>query len=313
MRYNNQGLLLESLDFMKTGNLISIVFFGLVTILITVNIFTNSDIKNSSLALLNIVAASSLFILFIFGSIFSKDDKVYFTFAFIAGNVFVLISLLSLTFSRTKKLHPGRKIFLTVISLAACFFIIFLQIYYYKDDSGKYLSGRSGSEPGSEPKTETVADAGIIFGAAVWGGNRPSPVLRERINKGFEIYKAHLVPLLVLTGSGSPEEMTESEVSRNELIKYGVKEKDIIFEKVTNSTFEQITYVRDNLYKRRNWDRIVVVSDNYHLYRIKEICKFNDMGVITISSDTPLSTQGGVLFCMKESVAVLMYWVLGFG
>lgn len=309
MRYNNQGLLLESLDFMKTGNLISIIFFGAVLILITINIFTNSDLKNSTLALLNIVAASSLFILFIFGSIFSKDEKVYFTFAFIAGNIFVFLSMLSLTFSRTKKLHPGRKIFLTVITLAVCLFIIFLQIYYFKDDSGKYLSGRSGSEP----KTEAVADAGIIFGAAVWGGNRPSPVLRERINKGYEIYNAGLVPLLVLTGSGSPEEMTESEVSRNELIKYGVKEKDIIFEKVTNSTFEQITYVRDNLYKRRNWDRVVVVSDNYHLFRIKEICKFNDMDVITISSDTPLSTQGGVLFCMKESVAVLMYWVLGFG
>lgn len=90
--------------------------------------------------------------------------------------------------------------------------------------------------------------------------------------------------------------MTESEVARNELIKYGVKEKDIIFEKVTNSTFEQITYVRDNLYRRRNWDRIVVVSDNYHLFRIKEICKFNDLNTITIASDTPLSTQGGILF-----------------
>ena len=304
MRYNNQGLMLESLDFMKTGNLISIIFFGLITILITINIFINSDIKDSSLVLLNIVAASSLFILFIFGSIFSKDDKVYFTFAFIAGNIFVLLSLLSLTFSRSKKLHPVKKIFWTVLVLSVCIFIIFLQIYNYKDDSGKYLSGN---------KEKNVADAGIIFGAAVWGGNRPSPVLRERINKGFEIYDAGLVPLLVLTGSGSPEEMTESEVARNELIKYGVKEKDIIFEKVTNSTFEQITYVRDNLYRRRNWDRIVVVSDNYHLFRIKEICKFNDLNTITIASDTPLSTQGGILFCLKESVAVLMYWVLGFG
>lgn len=303
MRYKNQGLLLESLDFMKTGNLISIIFFGLVTILITINIFTNSEIKSSSLTLLNIVAASSLFILFIFGSIFAKDDKVYFTFAFIAGNIFILLSLISLTFSRSKKLHPLRKIFLTVLTLAVCFFIIFLQIYNYKDDSAKYLSSNR----------KLVGDAGIIFGAAVWGGNRPSPVLRERINKGYEIYKDGLVPLLVLTGSGSPEEMTESEVARNELIKYGVKEKDIIYEKVTYSTFEQITYVRDNLYRRRKWDRIIVVSDNYHLYRIKEICKFNDMNVITISSDTPLSTQGGILFCLKESVAVLMYWVLGFG
>lgn len=305
MRYNNQGLLLESLDFTKTGNLLSIIFFGAIIILITINIFTNSEVKDSVFAVLTLVGAASLFILFIFGNIFSKDEKVYFTFGFIAGNIFILVSLLSITFTRNKKLMLGRKIFYTVITLAVIIFIIFLQIYNFKDDSAEYLNGID--------TTERIADAGVIFGAAVWGGNRPSPVLRERINKGYEIYRAGLVPLLVVTGSGSPEELSESEVARNELIKYGVKEKDLIVEKVTFSTFEQITFVRDNLYKRRNWDRVIVVSDDYHLYRIKEICKFNDMNTVTISSDTPLSTQGGILFCLKESVAVLMYWVLGFG
>src|SRR5690606_25813798 len=305
MRYNNQGLMLESLDFSKTGNILSIIFFGAIIILITINIFTNSETKESVFAALTLVGAASLFVLFIFGNVFSKDEKVYFTFGFIAGNIFIFLSLLSVTLTHNKKLRPARKVFFTVFSLAVIIFIIFLQIYNYKDDSAEYLNGID--------TTERIADAGIIFGAADWGGNRPSPVLRERINKGYEIYKAGLVPLLVVTGSGSPQELSESEVARNELIKYGVQEKDLIVEKVTFSTFEQITFVRDNLYTRRNWDRIVVVSDDYHLYRIKEICKFNDMDAITISSDTPLSTQGGILFCMKESVAVLMYWVLGFG
>lgn len=301
LRYNNQGLLLEEIEFFKTGNLISTIFFSVIFILISINFFSNSDLKNTTLVTLILIAAGSLFFLFVFGSIFSKDDKVYFTFAFILGNIFILLSLLRITFSRTKKLYPGRNVFYSVVILAIAIFIIFLQIYNYQDDSGKYT------------KNEKIADAGIIFGAAVWGGNRPSPVLRERINKGYEVYEKNYVPLLVLTGSGAPEEMAESEVARNELLKYGVKRNDLIIENVTYSTFEQITFVRDNLYRRRNWKSIIVISDNYHLYRINEMCKFNDMNAITFSTETPLSTQGGILFCLRESVAVLMYWVLGFG
>jgi len=185
--------------------------------------------------------------------------------------------------------------------MAVGVFIVFLNVYNFTDDSKLYTEGIER------------ADAGVILGAAVWGGNRPSPVLRERINKGFEIYKNKNISKLVLTGGGSPNELTEAEVSRNELIKYGVDKDNLYIEKKSNSTVEQIHYIRDKLYKKLNWHKIVLISDNYHLFRASEICKFNNINVDCISSDTPLSTKGGINYCIKESFAVLFFWLFGIG
>ena len=276
-------------------------FYLLSIVFIIINIFSRAEIKTSVLIILDMVALAGFLFLIISNYLIPKDEKVYYTFCYILCSVFVLSSLVSVTLSRTKKLYLGKNFSISIFIILVTIFIIFLQIYYFQDDSGKYIKGQK------------LGDAGIIFGAAVWGGNRPSPVLRERINKGFEIYENGYVPILVLTGGGSVNEMTESEVARNELIKYGVPAKELIVEKSSNSTFEQILFVRDNLYKRRKWNMVIIVSDNYHLFRISEICNFNDMNTIAFASDTPLSTQGGITFCLKESIAVLTYWLLGFG
>ena len=187
-----------------------------------------------------------------------------------------------------------------VLALAG-FLINIYQIYSYKDDSVSYTFGIK------------KADAGVVLGAAVWGGNRPSPVLRERINKGFEIYQKKIVPKLILTGGGSPNEMTEAEVAKNELKKYGVDEKNLIVEVKSNSTIEQIHFVRDKYYRRFNWNKIILISDNFHLFRTTEICRFNNMNVDCIASDTPLSTEGVINYCIKESAAVLFFWIFGIG
>jgi uncharacterized SAM-binding protein YcdF (DUF218 family) len=229
------------------------------------------------------------------------NNKIIFASVFIALNIFILISLITISFSRSKKLHPFRNSWLTIFVILAGIFIVFLRTYNFSDDSKKYTAGVK------------KADAGVILGAAVWGGNRPSPVLRERINKGFELYKNKNVSKLVLTGGGSPNELTEAEVSRNELIKYGVDKDNLFIEKKSNSTVEQIHFIRDKLYNKLKWKKIVLISDNYHLFRASEICKFNGINVDCVSSETPLSTRGGVSYCIKESFAVLLFWLFCIG
>lgn len=73
---------------------------------------------------------------------------------------------------------------------------MFLNVLNFEDDSTLYSAN------------DRSADSGVILGAAVWGGNRPSPVLKERIVKGYEIYRRKIVPKLVITGGGSPNELT---------------------------------------------------------------------------------------------------------
>lgn len=301
VRYSNQNLLLNKFSFYKTGNILTLIIVFISLLFCFVNLFIKSvyPLKTLLILLFSSLAGTGLIVSQLF--LEDKDMKIFFGAGFILISGFILVSLIELSFSKSKKLHFITNFWLTVIIAVLGFSVNFYQIYNYKDDSVYYF------EKGGK------ADAGVILGAAVWGGKRPSPVLRERINKGFEIYDKKIVPRLILTGGGSPGELTEAEVSKNELLKYKVNENNLIVEKQSNSTVEQIHFVRDEFYFKYNWKNIIIISDNFHLFRSAELCKFNNINVGCIATDTPITTEGVINFCVKESIAVLFLWFFGIG
>ena len=216
-------------------------------------------------------------------------------------HLFIAVSACVISFSVLMKFYIFRSIWVTILIIAAAYGIVFLFAYNYNDD---YTTLKS---------TKKTVDAGTVLGAAVWGGNRPSPVLRERINKGYELYESAIIRNIILTGGGAPGEMTEAEVSKKELLKKGVPERNIFIENKSNSTLEQIQYLNNNLYKKNNWKDIVIISDNFHLLRTKQICKFFGINAYTVASETPLSTESSFNFCIKESFAVILFWLFGIG
>jgi len=301
VRYSSQSILLNNFDVFKNPNLITILLYGLTVAFIIINILSRAEYRKGGLVFLIICSVTGLVSLLIALSIEDKENKLIVSSIFVLSNLYILISLILLSLSNSKKLHFFSSLWLMLLITGIFIAATFYNVYYFKDDSLSYSSGNK------------KADAGIILGAAVWGGNRPSPILRERINKGYEIYQKKFVPRLVLTGGGAPNEMTEGEVAKNELLKYDVDINNLIVEDKSNSTFEQILFVRDKLYNRNKWGKIILVSDNYHLFRSAEICKFNNMKVDCISTDTPHTPEGAMSFCIKESFAVIFYWIFGIG
>ncbi|MBC8144408.1 MAG: YdcF family protein, partial [bacterium] len=167
------------------------------------------------------------------------------------------------------------------------------------------------------PSTSTIDattrrdyDAAVILGAAVWSGDRPSPVLRERINTGYDLLKNGTVQFLVLTGSNAPGELSESEVARRELLNLGADPTRIVIETRTRSTQQQIMFIRDQLLKQ-GWKSFVIVSDQFHLTRALQICSFNDIDAHGVSSESPLGPQNLALYHVRESVALVLYWMFG--
>ncbi len=160
------------------------------------------------------------------------------------------------------------------------------------------------------------ADAGVIFGAAVWShhhlGERPSPTLRERIDLGYELLTDHAIPRVVVTGASSvPGELPESEIARLEFIKRGIDPGKIIEENQSHSTLEQVQYLRNELYQKQGWQRFVAISDQYHLARICEMCKFNGLMVIGSPSHMHQPFLDLLFYRVRESMALLEYWLLG--
>lgn len=220
---------------------------------------------------------------------------------FAVVHLFICVALCVISFSALNKFYIFRSIWLTILLMCVGYGIVFIFSYTYKDDYKLLVDNKK------------TVQAGTVLGAAVWGGNRPSPVLRERINKGYDLYSFGIIKYIVLTGGGSPGEMTEADVSKKELLKKGVQERDILIENKSNSTLEQISYLSNNLYKKNNWKEVVIISDNFHLLRTEQICKFFGINAYTVASETPLSTESNFNYSIRETFAVILFWLFGIG
>ncbi len=298
LRYKNQYLPLTGFEY-KTGNIISLIFYFLILVLICVFLIYPENYKRTSLKFLLVASLTGLISIIATNFIADKETKILFAGIFLIANVHILSLLAGKLISGSKKSGFIHSSLIFIFTLGSVIFIVFLFILNYTDDYKLYTG------------TGKTANSGVILGAAVWGGNRPSPVLKERINKGFEVYQKKIVPKLVITGGGSPNEMTEGEVSKNVLIKYGVTPENLILENSSSSTIEQIHFIRDNLYKLKKWNKIILISDNFHLFRASEICSFNDINSDCIASDKSLSAAGTISFCLKESFALIIFWMCG--
>ncbi len=283
----------------KTGNIIAAFLFGLLIFFTIVSMLRNTNfggVASFLLVTLSVVSLCSL----IYSDLQSqKEIKIVAISVTLISTVFILSAVVMISISQSGELKPLRTLLTFLLICSLGIFSVFLNVLNFEDDSTFYSAN------------DRSADSGVILGAAVWGGNRPSPVLKERIIKGYEIYRRKIVPKLVITGGGSPNELTEGEVSKNELIKFGVDPGNLILENSSNSTIEQIHFVRDNLYNKNSWSKIILISDNFHLMRSKEISSFNNIKADCIASDKPLSAGGTASFCMKESLALIVFWMSG--
>lgn len=150
---------------------------------------------------------------------------------------------------------------------------------------------------------------GVVFGAAVWSQNRPSPILISRLQRTIDLYLAKKIEKIQVTGSNAPHELTEAEVSRRYLRSYGLPENSILLEDKTTSTTEQVRFIKNVLIKEHGIEEVAVISDTYHLPRIDEIAKFYDLKLRTYGAEIKLTAHAGFVYRLREAFALLLFWL----
>jgi uncharacterized SAM-binding protein YcdF (DUF218 family) len=114
------------------------------------------------------------------------------------------------------------------------------------------------------------ADAILVLGAAEYRG-RPSPVLEARLNHALWLYLKGLAPRIITTGGAGGDPMfTEGSVGRSYLTRRGVPPEDIIVENQGGTTVYSVTAVAE-IMERMDLHSVIVVSDGYHIYRVKKM------------------------------------------
>ncbi len=125
---------------------------------------------------------------------------------------------------------------------------------------------------------EHSADAIVVLGAAEYRG-RPSPVLEARLNHALFLYLKGLAPRIITTGGAGGDPMfTEGAVARSYLTRHGVPAEAITVENEGESTAHSIVAVGE-IMRRMNLRSAIVVSDGYHIYRVKKMLQASGMKV----------------------------------
>jgi uncharacterized SAM-binding protein YcdF (DUF218 family) len=122
------------------------------------------------------------------------------------------------------------------------------------------------------------ADAIIVLGAAEYRG-RPSPVLEARLNHALLLYLKGLAPRIITTGgAGGDPVFTEGSVGRAYLTAHGVPPESVVVEREGESTAQSVAAVVE-IMRRMNLKSAIVVSDGYHIFRVKKMLESSGLKV----------------------------------
>src|SRR5271170_1636963 len=122
------------------------------------------------------------------------------------------------------------------------------------------------------------ADVIVVLGAAEYRG-RPSPVLEARLNHALFLYLQNLAPRILTTGGrGGDPSFTEGEVAHAYLARHGVPSESVLVESEGETTVQSIAAAAE-IMRRMNLRSCIVVSDGYHIYRVKKLLETQGMQV----------------------------------
>ena len=174
--------------------------------------------------------------------------------------------------------------------VAACIAIAVLGINFV-------VVGLGGRDIVSE-KDVKKADCILVLGAQVKPDGTPSHMLRDRLKKGIELYKAGAAPKILMSGDNGQVEYNEVKVMLEYARDAGVPDKDIFLDHAGFSTYESMYRAKEIF----GAEKVIVVTQKYHEYRALYIGQRLGLQVEGVCSD-PIEYMGQFHRDIREIVA----------
>ena len=129
-------------------------------------------------------------------------------------------------------------------------------------------------------------DCAVILGAGVREG-KPTPMLRDRLLVGIDLYKSGAVKKLIMSGDHGSTDYDEVNIMKSFAVENGIPDSDIFMDHAGFSTYETIYRAREIF----EADNIIIVSQKYHLYRALYIAE--KLGIKSVGVSADLDTYRG--------------------
>lgn len=101
----------------------------------------------------------------------------------------------------------------------------------------------------------------LVLGAGI-KNDKPSPILKDRLDRAIELYNNGVSDTLVLSGDGVKDSYDEVSVMSNYIMK-NTNIENLYIDKSGISTYDSIYRLKTKL----NPKKVVIVTQEYHLYR----------------------------------------------
>ena len=185
-----------------------------------------------------------------------------------------------------------KKIFkiLIVIAIISIILVLFINFYVVGMANKRMIKDNDYSSLKN-------VDCILILGAGIWG-DKPSPMLQDRLDEGVKLYKEGIASKIIMSGDHGREEYDEVNIMKEYAINKGVPSEDIFMDHAGFSTYESIYRAKEIF----DADNIVIVTQEYHLYRALYIAEKLDINAYGVNSD-PRKYSGQTFRELREILA----------
>ena len=127
----------------------------------------------------------------------------------------------------------------------------------------------------------TDVDCILVLGCGVRADGSPSDMLYDRLRRGVELYEAGAAPKLLMTGDHGREDYNEVDVMKSFAVDAGIASEDVFMDHAGFSTYESM-YRAKEIFQAK---KIIIVTQQYHLYRAIYIAERLGMEAYGVASD----------------------------
>jgi uncharacterized SAM-binding protein YcdF (DUF218 family) len=152
------------------------------------------------------------------------------------------------------------------------------------------------------------ADAIVVLGSGppVDKEGRPTAELTRRVEKGVELYRQGLAPVLIMTGGNTYRDYYESEVMKQVAVAKGVPAQAVLEERKSLNTIGNARYSAA-LVRARGGKSVIIVSSPFHLKRAKKLFEATGLEIQTAGCKVPDSARYAISFSIYEYLARVKY------
>lgn len=180
-------------------------------------------------------------------------------------------------------------IFLIMIVLASILMLI-INAYVKSSVKNKIIS--------SDEALKLNTDCILVLGAGVRTDGSPSPMLEDRLMQGIELYNMGASERLLMSGDHSTKDYDEVNTMKQYAIDMNIASENIFMDHAGLSTYDSLYRARDIFQA----EKIIIVTQEYHLYRALYIAKSLGLDAYGVSSD-PRQYAGQDFREMREIIA----------